>query len=47
MGQMNENGELLAELCAIKSLVIGGTFLPNKTVIKVHEGPQLGMFKTR
>ena len=35
IGQMNENGELLSDLCATNSLVIGGTLFPHKNCHKV------------
>ena len=34
VGSMNENGELLADLCAFNDLVIGGTVFPHKTIHK-------------
>ena len=34
VGTMNENGELLAETCASKNLVIGGSVFPHKTIHK-------------
>lgn len=34
LGDMNENGERLADLCAINSLVIGGTVFPHKNIHK-------------
>ena len=30
LGQMNENGERFADLCALNQLVIGGSIIPNK-----------------
>ena len=30
LGQMNENGERFAELCALNQLVIGGSIFPHK-----------------
>ena len=34
-GNMNENGELLADFCAINNLIVGGTLFPHKTCHKV------------
>ena len=34
IGQMNENGELLADFCIINRLVIGGTLFPHKQLHK-------------
>ena len=34
VGNMNENGELFADLCAFNDLVIGGTVFPHKTIHK-------------
>lgn len=34
IGQMNENGEMFADFCAINSLVIGGTWFPHKSCHK-------------
>ena len=34
-GEMNENGEKFANLCATNSLVIGGTLFPHKRIHKV------------
>ena len=34
IGQMNENGELLADFCIINRLVIGGTLSPHKQLHK-------------
>ena len=31
LGTMNENGELFAKFCALKSLVIGGSVFPSQT----------------
>lgn len=35
IGQMNANGELLADLCVNQDLVIGGTLFPHKNIHKV------------
>ena len=35
IGEMNENGELFADFCAVNILVIGGTLFPHKTCHKV------------
>ena len=35
LGQMNENGEHFADLCALNQLVIGGSFFPHKRIHKV------------
>ena len=34
LGQMNENGERFAELCALNQLVIGGSIFPHKCIHK-------------
>ena len=34
LGQMNENGERLADLCALNQLVVGGSIFPPKRVHK-------------
>ena len=34
LGQMNENGERFADLCALNQLVIGGSIFPHKRVHK-------------
>ena len=34
LGRMNENGEMLADLCAFNNLVIGGSIFPHKDVHK-------------
>jgi hypothetical protein len=34
LGQMNENGEMFADLCALNSLVIGGSVFPHKRIHK-------------
>ena len=34
LGQMNENGERFADLCALNQLVIGGSFFPHKRIHK-------------
>ena len=34
LGQMNDNGERFADLCAISNLVIGGTLFPHKRIHK-------------
>ena len=34
MGQMNENGERFADLCALNQLVIGGCIFPHKRIHK-------------
>ena len=34
LGEMNENGELFADLCALNQLVIGGSVFPHKTAHK-------------
>ncbi|CAG2254859.1 unnamed protein product [Mytilus edulis] len=34
IGEMNENGEIFADFCAVNSLVIGGTLFPHKTATK-------------
>lgn len=34
LGQMNENGELFADLCALNSLIIGGSVFPHKRIHK-------------
>nr|KAG5711958.1 hypothetical protein BaRGS_026399 [Batillaria attramentaria] len=36
LGQMNENGERFADLCALNQLVIGGSIFPNKRIHKPH-----------
>ncbi|CAG2254452.1 Craniofacial development protein 2 [Mytilus edulis] len=35
IGEMNENGEIFADFCAVNSLVIGGTLFPHKNCHKV------------
>ena len=35
LGQMIENGELFADLCALNQLVIGGSIVPHKRIHKV------------
>ena len=35
LGQMNENGERFADLCALNQLVIGGSIFPHKRINKV------------
>ena len=35
LGQMNENGERFADLCALNQLVIGGSIFPHKRIHKV------------
>ncbi|XP_056017321.1 craniofacial development protein 2-like [Ostrea edulis] len=35
IGNMNENGELFADFCAVNKLMIGGTFFPHKTCHKI------------
>ena len=34
LGQMNENGERFADLCALNQLVIGGSIFPHKCIHK-------------
>ena len=34
LGQMNENGERFADLCALNQLVIGGSIFPHKRIHK-------------
>ena len=34
LGQMNENSEFFADLCALNQLVIGGSILPHKRIHK-------------
>ena len=34
LGQMNENGEHFADLCALNQLVIGGNIFPHKRIHK-------------
>lgn len=34
LGEMNENGELFADLCALNELVIGGSIYPHKDIHK-------------
>ena len=34
LGQMNENGELFADLCALNQRVIGGSIFPHKRIHK-------------
>ena len=36
LGQMNENGLLFADLCALNELIIGGTLFPYKPTNKNH-----------
>ena len=43
LGQMNENGERFADLCALNQLVIGGSIFPHKP----HGDPQTTERKTR
>ncbi|GFR99482.1 craniofacial development protein 2 [Elysia marginata] len=35
IGQMNENGERFADLCALNQMVIGGSIFPHKNIHKV------------
>jgi endonuclease/exonuclease/phosphatase family metal-dependent hydrolase len=32
LGEMNENGEMMANLCAINEIVIGGRLFPNRRI---------------
>ena len=34
LGQMNENGERFADLCALNQLVIGGSIFPHRRIHK-------------
>ena len=34
LGQMNENGECFADLCALNQLVIGGSIFPHRCIHK-------------
>lgn len=43
LGQMNENGERFADLCALNQLVIGGSIFPHKP----HGDPQTTERKPR
>ena len=38
MGEMNDNGERFADLCAIKNLAIGGSFSPTQEYIQGYTG---------
>ena len=38
LGQMNENGERFADLCALNQLVIGGSIFPHK---RIHKATQI------
>ncbi|GFS11499.1 hypothetical protein ElyMa_003088000 [Elysia marginata] len=35
IGQMNENGERFADLCALNQMVIGGSIFPHKNIHKM------------
>ena len=38
LGQINENGECFADLCALNQLVIGGSIFPQ---MRIHKAPWL------
>ena len=43
LGDMNENGEKFADMCALNNLVIGGSVFAHR---KIHKSRQLGFHQT-